>query len=487
MYVIGDAMFRYRLNLAFILVLLLMLSVIISGCGGECKESSDCSKMDCHTASCIKKTCEYNAVSDCCGNDICENSIGENECTCPKDCGACTEKESDSTYLTYFCNDKNKCVFGMDESKVNVSSITSGSINSKAGTYQIESVFNQPFNIDEDTFSVMITMKDAGRNTKNMVIDKIELTGTNEKKQKITLGSNKIHRPVWKAGDVVNEDIIINPEQSTKETKITSMVITVYFSYDSVSGTRITPSQASFQYKYSRLEFIYADPDINPNCLPQSEWDDNNPGTNDICSPSTDYFVMHFPIKNACGNYICDEGAGESECNCAEDCGLCLGDAGSYMEMRCDSKQNCISYLKGDTLLTPNTIFDEQKMSYFKINTKISYDVPFNLNYSTFDLEFDLKEIESDHASNVKIAEVRILEGKNMVYEESLNQIFSDSPITVSSKPDYSMNDYEKDVFLAVKIWYQYTFTDQQSETSEEKYGTFQVSLGKIVFINPGI
>ncbi|MBS3109169.1 hypothetical protein J4227_01415 [Candidatus Woesearchaeota archaeon] len=52
----------------------------------------------------------------------------------------------------------------------------------------------------------------------------------------------------------------------------------------------------------------------------QSECNDNNKCTEDVCSPETDYVCAHQPIVPCCGNDICEQG---------EKCGACFTDCGS--------------------------------------------------------------------------------------------------------------------------------------------------------------
>jgi len=466
--------------------ILLVIVIFLSGCGGECKKKSDCESRTCYNVACVKKECDYSAIQNCCGNMNCETTAGENECICAKDCGACSEKESSSEFMTYFCNEKDKCVFGIDDSKINKTSIKSGDITSKIGMFEIDSVFNQPFNIDSDTFRVKISMKSEGKYVSNMVVKKIELSGQNTKRQNIVLGTAEVYRPIWEPGDTVEEIVIIDPEQSDKEALIKSMIITVYIDYNYNYGGSVSEDQSSFQYRYSPLTFTYVDPDTAPSCPPQSEWDDNNQGTNDICSSSTDYFVKHIVIPNACGNYRCEDSAAETECSCPDDCGPCSGLEGSYMIKQCNAERECIGVLKSGVTLSPNTIFEEPNLGYFKINTKITYDTPFNLNnVSSFNFEFQIKEINAEYASDITINDIRLLEQKTMLHEINIDKKLDESAYTASFFPQFHMNEYEDELKIVAKIWYQFTQHNPQTEATETKYGDYQINIGKLTFINP--
>lgn len=479
-----------RLPCQVLLLFTCLLVALTAGCGGECKVVSDCaSRGNCFTASCIDKSCDYEPVPDCCGNLICDTSIGENQCTCPGDCGACGGDENDYVFLSSFCNQENECVFGLDRAIVNKSSVASGTVNTNFGpSFEMEAVFNQPFNIDSDNLRLKIIFRGLNNNyVKKLMLTKIEVTGENSKRQKVTLGSAGIHRPFWSIGDVVVEDIILSPEQSGKEERISGLTVTAYFSYDYDYGGKVTEKQGSVQYKYSTLSFVYVDPETQPECPPKPEWDDGNPGTEDTCSSSTNYFVRHEPIPNVCGNYYCDASAGENQCNCQKDCGPCSGDVGDYLEQACNSKAECVTKIKQGFSPVPSTIFNEQNLGYFKINTKIIYDTPFNLDESQFSFEFTLRELDTQYASNVKITEIRLLEGSTMVWESLPNTKFGSSPIKLSSSLDYQLGQNQKEMSLSAKVWYEYEYTSttQGGLQKETKYGNFVISLGNVVFLDP--
>jgi len=465
------------------LLALFFCCILLSGCGGECKKTLDCPVKECFEAGCVDKTCEYDPTPNCCGNEVCDT--GENKCTCSADCGVCSGKSKDFQYLTNFCDKDDECVFGIDEKSVKTHSLNSGILKSDVGTIEIDSTFNQPFNVKQDVLKIKITLKEKDDDASSIRITKIALIGENQKRQKVTLGEMIVSRPLWKNGDVIIEDLVLTPKTSDKESELKNAQLDITFSYEDADDVEVM--QDSVSYKYPSLAFVYAQPDTKASCPDKDGWDDGNPGTDDACSASTSYFVTHSPISGACGNFKCDDS--ETRCTCPADCGPCSGKITEYLESTCTSTDKCVAVTAKDITITPASVFNEHKGSGFKIVAKIVHDIPFDLSASTFSFSFELTEIETSKVGDITITDVRILEGDSIVMEKKFNQKLSASASQFNERSAYSMKTTQAVLPLSAKIWYQYQAKSTSGAEVEitEKFNSYSISLDKVTLLNPGV
>jgi len=89
-------------NFLFFLLIILVLGVVLTACGGkgelDCELDSDCKKTY-FEGLCTDGACDYEPIAGECGNKLCEEDAGENSCTCEKDCRACSGTVDGAKYL----------------------------------------------------------------------------------------------------------------------------------------------------------------------------------------------------------------------------------------------------------------------------------------------------------------------------------------------------------------------------------------------------
>ena len=148
-----------RAQKSLISVALVILILLLAGCGGECKKDVDCDDgKDCTTDKCVKKKCEFSPIPDCtCGNNECEENKGETKCTCAKDCGRCRGKVGD--YLENSC-DGDECVTDVIEQKATVETDTIDDQVSRETQVKmiVTYTYDQPFNLDKSLLNAKYSL-----------------------------------------------------------------------------------------------------------------------------------------------------------------------------------------------------------------------------------------------------------------------------------------------------------------------------------------
>ncbi|MBL7054692.1 hypothetical protein ISS05_02955 [Candidatus Woesearchaeota archaeon] len=203
-----------KIKSKYIIVISLILILLISGCKkAECQADSDCTSKTCNNVKCVEKKCRYDIIRNCCGNgmeEATENTKPGNKCTCPADYGTCEGKgkmtingrEYDATYLKYFCNTGNKCVYGVDEADVIETNVVD---ERDIGFFKLETqtTFNKPFNVLEDKFKFQIKLKDTGED----LVPPVKITNIQLKEGEVLFGEKILDEKLSKVGDSINKDI----------------------------------------------------------------------------------------------------------------------------------------------------------------------------------------------------------------------------------------------------------------------------------------
>lgn len=159
---------------AILLLLFIITLIAINSCAKpQCKTSSDCPSKKCSLSKCENSKCIYGLQLNCCGNRInesIEDGKPGNKCTCPQDYGRCEgkgkvkvrSKIQDAAYLHYYCNEDEECVLGVEESEVTPQNILD-IINVKFFKATSIVTYNKPFDVNEDSFEIKITLDDTSK------------------------------------------------------------------------------------------------------------------------------------------------------------------------------------------------------------------------------------------------------------------------------------------------------------------------------------
>ena len=450
----------------YFLFLLFGLLILASCEKPECKEDDDCLKPH-FTGACLDGKCVYAPVAGECGNGLCEE--GETKCTCPSDCGPCVGF-SDSFQLMCI-NDQ--CVEAIPASSIKPQ-VSSSELSAGGDKIRVTSNFNQPFNMKRDLFHVDISLSSAYAKNSDRKIKKLVLVGQTSDRQTIPLADLDLNRPLW-PGSEIAADLIVDFPTAEKTGKMTNLELQI--TYDYITGTTAkTPKSIVAKSRYSRIEFDWVNPSTPYPC-PES-CDDDNPGTEDVCDASTNFFCEHRPIPGMCGNYICD--SNENPCTCPEDCGPCEGNAGTYLTYVC-AQNACVAQLNPGITKEPKSLFDDRKISQFHLQNNYGYPDPLDITVDKIALAFDLYDKQSG-VSDVTITNVRVFESTNEIASATPNLALPDVGSTGIVELTLPVQAFpEESKSLTLKVWYEF------KQDGETKKGSYSKPLGKITILSPGL
>jgi hypothetical protein len=455
-------------SLAFILSIALL--IVLSGCGGECKTAAECKgkPTSAFTPACTDKKCVYTPIPNICGNNVCEKT--EDKGNCEIDCGTCKGAVQGSKYLVYN-KVGDKCLEDVTASSIKPI-YSSVDIPSGGDKFKIDTLYSQPFNLKRDTFGITITLAEQGKDNRDEHIINAELTATTKDRRQITLARQDIDKYLWTTGSAIKEDIILDFPTVELEGELTNLILKLQYEYSYVQAGKKTQKQGTLQNRYKET-FVFVKPTSVYPC--PASCDDKNPGTRDYCGPQTNYFCKHEPIPNMCGNSKCD--GAENKCTCPQDCGVCSGSAGAFLEFTCQGT-NCATQLKAGATQQPSTLFDDRSLGPVQLNNNYKFKNPFNIKTDKFELDFKTYRVDPA-VTGVKIDTIRILEGQEQMAEVQVDKELSEKITTVTVQiPSIVEPEEEHNPVLAV--WYTYT------QSGQEKQGSYQKPLGKITLINPG-
>lgn len=452
------------------LILCIILVLFVSACS-KCPESCDDEKV-CTRDVCSKDTkyeCRHIPVPNCvCGNGDCDEAAGENQCTCAEDCGACAGQVSDS--VVYKCvNDV--CDVSVKPELLQLKT-TTDAFTLSAGKLIAVSEMNLPFNFVKDVVNLKLHMENFATGVDKIKITKVEFTGYSSR-QKTTLAEREVNKMLWTTDTVIEEVIPLVYKGTEQEGEFAGLYIKVYYEYDKESTSGIVQKSESKELKYPFGKFKF----VNTGVKECGVCDDGNAGTKDSCGEETNYFCEYTLVANTCGNFDC--GSGEDKCNCPNDCGPCSGDVGKYLEMGCISKK-CETFVKDLSELKSTTVLDERTISGFKIQTKITYDEPFNLMSSELGFVYTLETV-GDGLTDLAITKIQLLEGTKLLGEKAVNLLIMQSGSEYSSVVpfDFDMKENEGDKKIKIKVSYSY------KKDEEVKKATYEKTLESIHFLNP--
>mgnify|MGYP001571764579 FL=1 len=166
---------KIKRNGVILIGLFIVAVLFISSCAKtECETNADCiSPKSCMSAKCKDNACVFTPQRNCCGNEIkegIESGAPGSQCTCPADYGKCEGKGKikigsrleDATYVRYHCNEDSQCILGVDKNSTAPQNFLD-TIN--IGFFKTSSVikYNKPFDVNEHSFSLTLTLDDVGK------------------------------------------------------------------------------------------------------------------------------------------------------------------------------------------------------------------------------------------------------------------------------------------------------------------------------------
>ncbi|MFC1800645.1 hypothetical protein ACFLYT_01170 [Nanoarchaeota archaeon] len=223
-------------------------------------------------------------------------------------------------------------------------------------------------------------------------------------------------------------------------------------------------------------------------CKEDVDCDDDNGCTKDSCVKKE---CKSKKIPDCtCGNNQCEEAKGETECSCVEDCGKCDGKVGEYLQKSCDDEDQCVVDVISQKPVVETGMIDDQERreTQAKIITTYTYDEPFNLDKSLFNIKFQL-DTKLPEIRNLKINKVQVIavsgrmvrseypESKLIGEVKDVNRILWDGYTDVETNiiMDTSAEEAEEKKII-VKTYYSYDTVDSRgnpttlsrAETSDE-------------------
>ncbi|MBN1385841.1 hypothetical protein JW968_02565 [Candidatus Woesearchaeota archaeon] len=467
-------------------LVILVFSVILSGCGGkECEKKSDCQAKTCFDSSCVDGKCVYSPQQNCCGNKVCEDS--ENECTCMVDCGKCGPKGNATAFtgLEYSCGpDNDQCALDVKGSK------TRTPVTFAKSTFDfktdIKMTLDQPFDVKSSVFDVELEITDMSDGIEDFMISKIQVlgsSGTGFAAKEFVIGEKELNRPMWGPGASMKTEIIATCDFPQPES-LQTLAVKVFYEYRKTSfGSEKTvrdsfTEKASAQYNFLVPTRVYVCDDVDCN--------DNNPATKDECIEGT-LLCTHDPIPNRCGNFICE--SNENKCSCPGDCGPCDGQISDHMTAVC-YQNDCQSKLAQQSL---STLSAELSYTKFKINMESNFNDPFNVNKDSFDIKLELVSVSPDLATVVTINKIELVEGELLLGKIDL---FSENTLqSIRDMKSFSIpvnfplgedEESQKQVKVRVHCAYQYSKFGGQMENVFDEIKEYQFR-SKVNFANADI
>ena len=470
----------------FLFLIFLIFLVFVPGCGEpECEVDNDCYKNTCFESSCVKEECVHNPLPNCCGNAVKEDlEDGEpgNKCTCPEDYGKC--KGDEGEYFEQRCNEFDECVPDVKEDLFEtLRPVIYPDI--RGGELKVTSTFNQPYNALKDVFKLEFQMDEFDERYDNIHLKKVELVAKTKGNQEVILASKIIDKTLWDPQYIIREDIIFDFPDEKEEDELRSLELKIIYTYDKIEdGIRETKEEIK-EKKYSGLKFKYIFPqNIELSCPPIYMWSDDNEATDDNCGEDTNYFVIHEPIPNTCGNLKCE--GSENKCICSSDCGNCNLPVGDYLEYYCNPSFDCVTKIASNVEVIEKTLLDEKNVKKASLTIKTKFNRPFDISKDTYNFEFTLESFDLDANSTgyLKIKKVILLEGDNIMGENGAAQTLSNPGMKISYGVDlsiYNFEGYEHSVSPKLKVWYEYSVSE--GDDTDVDSNDFIISTEKNFFI----
>lgn len=193
-------------------------------------------------------------------------------------------------------------------------------------------------------------------------------------------------------------------------------------------------------------------------------------------------------LSGCCGNDRCD--GRENRCTCETDCGNCSyvvdikGEPASYLKMSCNTDDMCVP---GYGMKKQTEFFNEFAVSGFKFNIYVTYDQPFDVTLSDFEVQFNLKDMDFDTIKlPININDVRIMESNTIIGKKARKSGLSFTKIgSTIAEPiviTYTLTEPEEEKRITVNIDYEYT---KDNEIIRDTY-SFDID-NPITFVDLGL
>ncbi len=191
------------------------------------------------------------------------------------------------------------------------------------------------------------------------------------------------------------------------------------------------------------------------------------------------------PIPNECGNGECESSARENKCTCADDCGICEGKSGKYLEQTCNKDKECVEDIPA-TAQKPITLTKELSTGGTKLSLTTIFSQPFNLKKDQFGLEFGINVLAAG-MSDVSINRLELTGVTPDKRTVPLSDKTVSIPLYEGSKRkekliiDFPTADRDGELSnLNLKIYVDYVLTSGSS--TAPKSGTLQNSYSSLKF-----
>jgi hypothetical protein len=253
----------FKINVRFLVIMLLFAAFIVGGCGKaeiECSANSDCNQRTCSTASCIQNQCKYTIIPNCCGNSLkeaVENGKAGSSCTCPADYGACEGKAQsivngrafETEYVEKFCQ-QDECITGVPKEKIRqISLLDEHDFN----FFIVETIvtYNEPFDASGDLFRFRISVKDDSQD----LVFPIKLNKIILKDGEIVYGEKQLDLFLNGLGDTVKFDIPVFYQLENVE-KVGRLSYQINYEYNKrVKETRLPNGSYSYKQELVRDDY----------------------------------------------------------------------------------------------------------------------------------------------------------------------------------------------------------------------------------------
>lgn len=466
-----------KAHIALIIVLVSLL-FIVSGCKQkECKVDVDC-QQDHFSGRCVASECSYIPIPNECGNDRCEAGVGENECSCPQDCGFCDGPAQGTQYLELGCDVSNQCTTDLMTGNQQLKTHTSQELRSAGDVFRVESQLNDPFNVKRDQMDVLVYLTTRASTNSGHIIEGIDIEAKGEDGRTIILASKSISKPILDVGrdNGVSLDVRLDFATGLVEESVRDIRMKVRYKYvQTTSSGSLERTPSPLTNILRNVEFTYVIPTATYAC--PASCDDGNPGTNDVCDASTDFFCVNVPKAGVCGNFVCDDD--ENSCNCETDCGVCSKET-AFLRYACEQSQ-CKASVKSGISKSAQTIGPvEFGQSGFQVRTTYTYSVPFDASVDTVLVRFEVVQMSED-IGKITIKEVRASEAGVLLGRSQSSQELTTVGGTVEIRvPLDLISDAQSEKIVLVEGDYEYTRNGQAQPLTQ-----FRKSLNKATYLSP--
>jgi hypothetical protein len=166
-----------------------------------------------------------------------------------------------------------------------------------------------------------------------------------------------------------------------------------------------------------------------------------------------------------------------------------------YLEYQCKDN-DCVLGID-DSLIRSIDLTDDKEFSYFKIGIRSSFDQPFNVDNSKFNVKIQLADKDEDLVLPVTITSLKLVEKELLIGEEELNEELNyiGESFTQSIPVNQNiMQNVEEEKRVSLVIDYTYIIKEKTGSNSEGeptyenkvKRDTYTKSYSsKIFFVNP--